>query len=93
MAVRTSGRSLSKRLAELSQRFSEAEETVGMLAEALHRQRTRENMRELRARRKPAENGEAVELGRPQSELEKDRWQREMNLKIATGQVRLGPWR
>jgi hypothetical protein len=50
-------------------------------------------MRELRARRKPAENGEAVELGRPQSELEKDRWQREMNLKIATGQVRLGPWR
>lgn len=93
VALRTSDRSLLKRFAALSASLSDLDDTVASLAQALNRERSRQNMRELRARRKPTENGGDVETGMALSEAEKDRWQRDMNFKIATGQVKVGPGR
>jgi len=99
VALRSSGRSLSKRLAALLTRLENLEadqdSTRSELLTQLKRERQRANMANIRARQKATEQDEPAELlngsaaSGQLSEDEKDRWQRDMNRKILTGQVKL----
>jgi len=97
VALRTSARFLSKRLAALSTRLQEVEldqdSIRSELLKQLQRERARANMQALRASRKATERDEPEEssngsAGRAQTEAEKDEWQRSMNLKLLTGAVK-----
>lgn len=97
VALRTSARSQSKRLAALSTRVeelqSDMDSTQSELRAQLQRERSRANMATLRASRKATERVEAEDSangsgGRALTEAEKDEWQRTMNLKLLTGEVR-----
>lgn len=97
VALRTSARSLSKRLAALSTRCeeiaAEQDEIRQQLLEELKRERVRTNMARLRANRKATAQDEPAassngSAGRAQTEAEKDEWQRSMNLKLLTGEVK-----
>jgi hypothetical protein len=93
-ASRTSGRSLSKRLSELSTRLEELDEGHQLLAAELNRVRSRANMDKLRRKREAtaaAENGEpsgsGSTNGATETETAKDEWTRQTNLKIARGEI------
>lgn len=88
-ARRSSDRSLQKRLQELSMQHSELAETVESQSLAIRNLRSRANAAMARAKR--ASDAESADQGSNSidPELAKDDWQREMNLKIATGQVRM----
>lgn len=99
VALRTSDRSLSKRLAALSTRLEAAEaeldEVRTELVKQMHRERARANVASMRAARKATEPGERGgsssngSAGYAMTESEKDEWQRSMNLKLLTGEVKL----
>lgn len=89
VAHRSSDRSLRKALTELSERFSELSESHEAVTLQFRNLRSRLNMAILRDKRaNPAESA-APDTPKIDAESEKDRWQREMNLKIATGQIRM----
>jgi len=85
VARRTSDQSLAKRLSELSLQSREHAELIDQLSDKLKNLRSRVSMQAHLAKKA---NGEAQAANGPMTEAEKDEWQREMNLKIATGQVK-----
>jgi len=97
-AVRhSSAQSLQLRLNALSERMTLQENYVethhAMLKDFLRRERQSETMRKFRQRQKATEQEEPEassngSAGRAQSEAEKDEWQRAMNLKLLTGEVK-----
>lgn len=89
VARRTSDRSLIRRLQELSTLHSELTETVEKLTLRLRNLGARMNMQAYREKKANGEIPSAQDGATTDPEVEKDRWTREMNLKIATGQVRL----
>ena len=96
VALRTSARSLLKRLSAHSTRLTEAEQELddhrSELMSALNRERARANMASLRAKAKATERAEpeaSANGSAAMTEAEKDAWQRDMNLKLLTGQVKL----
>lgn len=97
-ARRSSVRSLLLRLNALSERLTLAEtfaETQqDLVKDFLRRERQAENMRKFRERQKateqeePAASSNGSGTGRAATEAEKDEWQRTMNMKILTGEIR-----
>ena len=83
-------------LSALSTRLTEAEQELddhrSELMSALNRERARANMASLRAKAKATERAEpeaSANGSAAMTEAEKDAWQRDMNLKLLTGQVKL----
>lgn len=99
VALRSSARSQSRRLSELLKRLEELQtdhDSINAeLVKQLNRERARANMASLRASRKAPEldaKEEAVGASGKNgamTEAEKDEWQRTMNLKLMTGEVKL----
>ena len=93
VARRTSDRSLLKQLREHSTRLQEIEENLDTVTLQLKRERARNNMRSLRESRRVTEADEQEQSGAPSfngsdAEAAKDRWQRETNLRIASGELK-----
>lgn len=93
VALRTSDRSLSKRLSALSTSLADQVATLDDHAVQIRALRARINMGKLRAERKAAEesgadSGNGTAPLSPQGESADDRWARETNLAIATGRIR-----
>lgn len=89
VARRTSARSLAKQLRELSERFSDLTETVESQSLQIRNLRSRANMAQAREKKANGAASSGPDAPMIDAEAEKDRWTREMNLKIATGEVRL----
>ncbi len=85
VALRSSGRTLSRRLDELSTRFSAVEDHCEAQSSRIKSIRAQVNASNSSRRA----NNELEELTPVTIEAQKDRWQREMNLKIATGQIKV----
>lgn len=88
-ALRSSDRSLSRRLTALSEQLSELTESHEILTAQFRNIRSRLNM--AKAREAKANGATRSDPATPGTdpEAEKDRWTREMNLKIASGEVRI----
>jgi hypothetical protein len=84
-ALRSSGRTLSRRLDELSTRFSAVEDHCEAQTSRIKSIRAQVNA----ANSSRSANREPPELTSATIEARKDQWQRETNLKIATGQIRV----
>jgi len=101
VARRTSGQSQLKRVNELSLRCSLQEENLETMSVAIRNLRSRLNMAKSRqekpetttpAAETSSTNGANGTAGVPtatSSDEEKARWKREMNLKIATGAIKM----
>lgn len=86
-ARRSSDRSLSKRCNELSAQLSDLAETLERQSLAVRNLRSRANMQIARERKANGDASTDPGTREIDPEAEKDRWTREMNLKLATGQV------
>lgn len=82
VALRTSGRSLSRRYIALSERLSELET-------AMEAQQGRMKSLSVRLSSVRRANGEAPEAPAAMTEAQKDEWQRQTNLQIARGLFRV----
>lgn len=87
VAVRSSARSQSLRLNALLRQLSDHSEALEALSIRLRTIQTRLNMAAGRARRANGETSEAPPAHAAMTEDEKDKWQRETNLKIARGEI------
>jgi hypothetical protein len=88
VARRTSAQSLSRRLSELSEQHSELVSTVESQSLAIRNLRSRANMAVAREKKANAATNSDLDTLATDAESVADRWTRETNLKIATGQIR-----
>lgn len=88
-ARHSSARSLLKQLTALSERLSDLSEAHETMSLQFRNLRSRLNMQAMRSKKANSETPADQDTPRIDPEAEKDRWTREMNLKIATGQVRV----
>lgn len=68
--------------------FQELEDNHEALAASHKRLRARVGMRELRAKRKNGQNGEDTEAPVATAETDKERWKREMRVKLHRGELK-----
>lgn len=87
VALRSSGRTLSRRLDELSTRFSAVEDHCEAQTSRIKSVRAQVNA----LSHSRSANREPPELTPDTIEAQKDRWTRETNLRIARGEIRPMP--